>query len=296
VDFHGTFTGPGRWHIAGKAEFSILFCSVTLPIDSEWGDAPPTPVIPAIDVRAILEGDLANPDLWSAQEPAGGAALVTLTARATDGTAMAHPLSSLTFSQRRVPLQLDLQRFGRAPISGETRMDFTLVRISNTVVQPNYVSQYFARSNFIDIAKDEALSHPSFEPLPGGLEIGSDAFSVAPDLAVPLDFETAYLDADQPTAVPKRDSVKHGLPFDHLMKQIAHADVARSRLRRREKMMPPNPPAIAVSEAPYAAAKEDTMKAAAVPLSGSAIYSRTLAEQSKPPASLVVESYELAGT
>jgi hypothetical protein len=239
---------------------------------------------------------LANADLWSAQKPVGGDALVTIVARATDGNAMAHPLSRVTFSQRRVPLQLELQRIGRAPITGDTKLEFTKVRVGTTVVEPDYVSQYFARANFLDMAKDELLAHPSFEPLPGGIEVGSDEFVVAPDLAVPLEFETAYLDPDHPTAAPKRDKVKHGLSHDHFTKQLAHADVARSRLRRRAKMAPSSPPKIAVTEAPYASAKAESMTATAAPLSTSVIYSRTLAEQAKPAASVIVESYELAGT
>ena len=190
---------------------------------------------------ALLTGDVRNRDNWSAQTPAGGAALVTVSAHAREDEALAHPLSRLAFTQRRVPLKLDLQRFGRTPIIGDKRLEITEVRVGDASVTPTYSSEFFARSNFIELSSEQKLAQPSFEPLPAGIEVGSTAYSVAPDLAVPLDYETVYMDPDQPDVKPVRDTVRFGLRFDHLVLQASHAEVARSQLRIEDRLKPLQP-------------------------------------------------------
>jgi hypothetical protein len=299
VDFDGTFTGPGRWRIKGKGEFKVLLWTVPINVDEAWGDAPPKPVVAGTDVKALLEKDVANKDLWSAQQPAGGAALVTLHAGAKGNTALAHPLSRLSFSQRRVPLQLQMQRFGRTPIIGASKIDVTDVLIGNkSVGKPSLVSEYFARSSFIEMSREAQLSKPSFELFPAGVEVGSTNYSVGPNLAVPLEYETAYIDPDQPEAEPKRDSIKFGLQFTHLVRQAAQSDVAQSRLRIQEKLRPAGVATkIKVTEAPLATATTDSMMAAAVALTGAQAYSPTLADQAVAKSNaMVVEAFEMATT
>jgi hypothetical protein len=283
----------------GKAEFKILFWTIPIPIDEAWGDAPQLPAVPGTNVQALLEGDVANKELWSAQLPAGGAALVTLSAGAKGNTALAHPLSRLSFSQRRVPLQLQMQRFGRTPIIGASRIEVTDVQIGGkSVGKPALVSEYFARSSFIEMSREDQLTKPSFELFPAGLDVGSTAYTVGPDLGVPLDFETTYLDPDEPQAKPKRDTLKFTLEFSHLVRQAAQSDVAQSRLRIQDKLRPPGVAAkIKVTEAPLATATTDSMMPAAMALSGAQTYSTTLAAQAVGKSdAMVVEAFELATT
>ena len=293
VDFRGTLTGPGRWHLIGHAEFSILWWTVGINIDEAWGDPPSVPALSGTNVLALLTSDVRNRDNWSAQTPAGGAALVTVSAHAREDEALAHPLSRLSFTQRRVPLKLDLQRFGRTPIIGDKRLEITEVRVGDAAVTPTYSSEFFARSNFLELSSEQKLAQPSFEPLPAGIEVGSTAYSVAPDLDVPLDYETVYMDPDQPEVKPVRDTVRFGLRFDHLVLQASHAEVARSQLRIEDRLKPAAAARMRVTEAPLANVLAATLGAAGA-IADAALYSTTLAKQNAPPGTVVVEAFELS--
>jgi hypothetical protein len=244
-------------------------------------------------VLALLIGDVRNRDNWSAQTPAGGAALVTVSAHAREDEALAHPLSRLAFTQRRVPLKLDLQRFGRTPIIGDKRLEITEVRVGDAAITPTYSAEFFARSNFVELSSEQKLAQPSFEPMPAGIDVGSTAYAVAPDLAVPLDYETVYMDSDQPDVKPVRDRVRFGLRFDHLVLQASHAEVARSQLRIEDRLKPAAAARMHVTEAPLANVLAATLGAAGA-IADAALYSTTLAKQDALPGTVVVEAFELS--
>lgn len=295
VAFQGSLSGPGHWHIVGKAEFTFLFWTVPIAIDEEFGESPEQLPMPGTDVLALLAEDIADKDHWSAQAPDGGAALVTFSAEAMGSTALAHPLSRLSFSQRRVPLQLQMDHFDRTSILGPTRMDVTEVKVGTKAVDPSFVSEYFARSSFIEMTSEEKLARPSFEPFPSGVDVASTEYRVAPDLSVPLDYETAYLSPEEPAKKLQYDSLRLGLAFNHLIQQARHAEVAQSRLRVPARLKPTVAARIRVTEAPLAAVSADALVPTGAGLAGAQVFSPTLAAQTAAQdGGTVIEAFEIS--
>ncbi|GAA2463496.1 DUF6603 domain-containing protein [Streptomyces macrosporus] len=169
-------SGPRPWHARGRARFEILFFSGEISFDRTFGSsAPPAELPAAVEVVALLEAALADPRNWTAQLPGAGNSVVTLREIPhEEGVLPAHPLGSLAVTQRVVPLDVTLDRYGQAPVSGPDRLTITAVTVRGAPdadAEPLVTTEtreYFAPAQFRELGDDEKLARPSFEELPAG--------------------------------------------------------------------------------------------------------------------------------
>ena len=121
------------WHAAGTATFSVLWWDKTVDFETTWGTsgrcrrrrrstrrrwcAPPSPTRRA----------------GRTQLPAGGEALVTLRRRRRRTGVLAHPLGTLTVSQRVAPLGLRLDHVDGAPVAPGTVVAIDAVRVGGVL-------------------------------------------------------------------------------------------------------------------------------------------------------------------
>jgi hypothetical protein len=141
-----------------------------------------------------IEQALSNPDNWSAALPTGGEMLVSLRPPVTGELVPAHPLGELVGRQAVVPFETDVDMIDGAEPAGDRRFSVTDVNLGDAgSVTRDYVSEHFARAQYVTMTTDEKLAAESFERLPAGVSIGADAVTVPGHLSATLDFETIYL-------------------------------------------------------------------------------------------------------
>lgn len=302
----GYVEGPGHWVIDGKGRIDLWFTDIPIPVHEEWGN--PAPELPAATNVARLVGDAArDPANWSAQPPSDTDALVSIVPVEGGKALLAHPLGTVRFVQRAVPLGLKLQKYGNAPIMAGTPDQFDLKELRvNGVAGPagNVRTESFARSQFVNLSPQDRLRDPEFEPMPCGIELGAASFTIPPAgeiLAAAADYET--VDYDEPR---ERDwlRVKRMAP-DFTLHGGLHAWQATlgaagvSPLRSREalraspgrvartQVQPPQPRFLAV--------ERDALSSIAVALDAVAAQSRTLVAQrarAQSGTAVVLESFE----
>ncbi len=291
--------------MAGKVTFSILCWDIDKSFDESWGRSPALGVV-TTDVKALLATELARPENWSAQLPAGADAMVTLAPRPGDASMLAHPLGRAVFSQRVVPLGLALQRYGSTRVAGAVKFEIAAVKLGGVAVSLAMcppVQEYFARAQFLDMSEDEKLAKPSFEPMDAGVEFSSAAFHASASvLTTTLDYETAYIDFDAHGFNTTRpDTRLRGVGTDHaLLGGLAASGAAgRAPQRHDEHQSAKARARVSLGSAPLAAATRDTLAMApAVKLDGNAGRAVMLAEQKVTPALArnvqLCEAFELA--
>jgi hypothetical protein len=194
-------TGPGPNHIHGYVSLSLLFFTLTLPIDDTWGDpAPPTAA--TAQPLTLVHDALSSASGWSASLPPGTAAVVVL--KAPSGPAVpAHPLAQITCEQRIVPLGLNITHIGSQPLSAPTTVEVTAISLDGaaaSATQP--VTDLFTAAQFLDLTDDEALSRPSFEPMQAGLATGSQAIDEGNATVVATTYKTVAVDGATRTERP----------------------------------------------------------------------------------------------
>lgn len=162
------------WHIAGRASVSFLFFDVSFPFDEHWNCTGEAKVPPPPDVCRLLEQALDDPHSWEPVLPDGARTMVSLRADDAAGGRLLHPLGRLRFSQRTVPLDTEVVRFGPGRLPQPTRFGVTVAFSGGAgTVQP--VQEDFARADFFDLTDDQKLTQPAFERLRSGSELAPPA-------------------------------------------------------------------------------------------------------------------------
>ena len=190
VSFAGELSGPRPLNVKGKATFEIWWIDFTVSFNVTLvsGQKPPLPA--PVDVGALLRTALADAASWTAVMPGTSERLVSLR-EGPAGAVRIHPLSTLTVKQGVVPLNVPISRFGNArPVGGPQEFRIQQIVVgSASFTTPDVVRDHFAPAQFRDLSDDDKLSSPSFELLPAGVSVGSNAADCGTPVPAAADFE-----------------------------------------------------------------------------------------------------------
>jgi hypothetical protein len=189
--------GPTPWHARGTGSFEIGFIftiTISVHFDVTIGDDQHA-TLPPVQILPQLEQALANSGNWRTVLPAGSNLSVSLRELPGGGdTLVLHPFGSLEISQKLVPLNLQISRFGTQRPENGTRFGITEVRLGADVVATDTAKEQFAPAQFLDMSDAEKLSRKSFEQYDAGVRVGGGDRPAA-DYFVALDvvYEVIYV-------------------------------------------------------------------------------------------------------
>ena len=281
------------WHAAGTAKFSILWWDKEVDFEETWGTERSLPPAPQVDAAALLRAGLADPGNWATQLPARGDSLVTLADPPPNPSAvarvMAHPLGTLTVTQRIAPLGLRLDHIDGAPVAAGTVLAIDTVRIGTTgAAATRPTMQSFPRARFQELTEDERLTQKTFESFPAGVAIIPDGEDNPAGTVTAFDFEPVNLAPDGVTTPPPTPAFP-----GHLDWHLRAGRAARSELRQAGRLVR-GVPARDVEVGPPAVVVVDTRDLTdAVVLTDVESRSATLARQRTRVGRLVVEAHEI---
>jgi len=168
VRFRGSLEGTSPWHVEGTGSISILFWDVGVDFSHTWGDKEDT-ALPPISVLPLLTAELEKLENWTAVPGGAHHKLVTLATSDLGGDLVLHPVGSLIFTQRAIPLALTLDRVGaQRPDDAD---HFTLSVATSGVEKRGTVRESFAMAQFRDMSDAEKLSASDFENEEAGVEL-----------------------------------------------------------------------------------------------------------------------------
>lgn len=206
VDLDFTLSGPKPWHGQGSASFSILFFSITIPVNFTIGDAADSQPAQQIAVLPLLKAALEDPGSWSTQLLEEVGPLVAL-AKVPSGsqTLLVHPMGSIVARQKIVPLDTQIDKFGSGSPSDGSSYKIsaaTVDKAAQTLPDPATIEDNFARGQFQNLNDSDKLSKPSFEEMPSGTELASSDFDLTqpgtntpiPNQELDLTYDTYYIE------------------------------------------------------------------------------------------------------
>lgn len=172
--------GPTPWKIKGTGSFKILFVSVKVRITKTFGDKKDT-TLPDIEVMPKLVAALQEKNNWQAKLPARNSLLVSLKeiSDVDEAYVIAHPSGTLTVSQKIVPLQTSIDKFGSQKPSDAQK--FTIDKVSNadTTFSQSDVKEQFAPGEYFEMDNAKKLARKSFEQMPSGVKVSSSSEEIA---------------------------------------------------------------------------------------------------------------------
>jgi len=117
---------------------------------------------------------------WATQVPRHEHPIVTLRDTQADVGLLAHPLADLQITQRVLPLEQEIARFGNATPAGERYFTLSAELDSPVAGTPTPtgapVEDYFAPAQFRDMSDDEKLMAPAFERMRSGMRFSTRAY------------------------------------------------------------------------------------------------------------------------
>jgi hypothetical protein len=226
-------SGPKPWVGQGSASFHIWFVSISVPVNFTIGDAGALDPLSLVSILPLLATALADPVSWSALLSEDLKRSVTLTSSPAGSTqVLVHPMGQLVVSQRVVPLDYAISKFGNdAPADGAT-FAIESVQLNGAALASgpalSDAAEYFARGQFVNLSDSDKLAAKSFEQFHSGKQVGS-AQVLAPSAQSSLteQFTLYYVDDLQlaSTRITPRQYTRPAALSTALMGQSASAGV-----------------------------------------------------------------------
>ncbi|WP_428964883.1 DUF6603 domain-containing protein [Micromonospora fluostatini] len=222
VELAGSLTGPRPWRAVGRASFTFLGRH-SIRFDVTVGKRPTVAPPVRVDLAGKVRAALADPANWTAEPPTGSGPLVTLAESATvDAGVLVHPLGSLTVRQKVAPLEVTVDRYGTAALTGGVRR-FTVggVVLDDAPARSTPVDDLFPPAEYLDMDDMEKLSAPSFERWTSGFRVDDSALTLPP---APAWRSVAARTEDEivtrtPGAGPTGQTVTRPIPDDRMKVQ-----------------------------------------------------------------------------
>lgn len=194
-------SGPSPWHAVGEASFSILLWDVSVDFDKTWGPRRTVrlePINPWIPLeQALLRGESWAGALGRVQQVENfvSAKIDEVESDATDASrvdkpVLIHPAGGLEIRENVLPLNHSLKLMGNALVKTYNRFEVQEIHSStdDNFGGWSYIDEFFARAQFDSFSSSQKLSLPSFERMPGGIEVAGRE-----ELQVPSGMETEEL-------------------------------------------------------------------------------------------------------
>lgn len=166
--------GPSPWKAKGTASFKILFITIKVKFNVEWGDKKNT-TLPDIAVLPELRKALNEKQNWRAIPMAAKGGGVRLKDPHDLDSLILTPSGVIEVNQKIVPLDVTIQKFGHFNPADFDNFKIVKVRIGEGGTDANTtpLKDDFAPSNYIKASDEDKLLMPSFEQQQSGIIIAS---------------------------------------------------------------------------------------------------------------------------
>lgn len=236
IQLLGILEGPTPWHITGRVKIKILFViNVNVSVETTWGESKNT-ALPNIDVLPLLKAEIQKKENWltaAETNSVGGDNLVHIkTIENTADDIIAHPNQSLSFSQKVMPLDVEMARFGTQKPADYTNFHLDLKDFGGADISDTPVKEEFAPVGFFNINGSDKLKQPNFAKYNSGFnangtnELQSDYFQERE-----VAFEEIVIDDEARIASLNKRRLSSAM-FNAFIK---NGPVARSPIGRRNK-------------------------------------------------------------
>jgi hypothetical protein len=206
--------------------------------------------------------------------------------------AVLHPMGRLRVQQGVLPLELELRRFGSAPLAAPRRYRIARAWFGATEVTRTPTTDQFAPGQFLELTDDEKLSRPSFETFEAGVTLTSGAAATA-TAVVTADMAYATFVVDRIDPAPPPPSVTPVDPATLLALARSGAAARGPREATAAERFGTEGLGIAIEDPRYAVSGVDALQRVGPVPQTAAPVGYSAAAQSAPAGTQVVPQHEL---
>lgn len=208
MDVTALLTGPRPWYVHAIGTVEILGIDFDLEVEISWGEDDQE-ALPEIEIKQKFIDEMKKAEVYSAQLPAGRQNLVALvnpeayedtTEAPKEQLTRVHPFGTLIISQKMLPLNFHMDKFGNQAISDVHNVAIQSVAIGNQAAAITSIKDFFAVAQYKEMSDEEKLALPGFEEFNSGVRAvfnqdGAD-FSIGCAVRQNLEYEQIFIDRD----------------------------------------------------------------------------------------------------
>ncbi|MCZ8285286.1 MAG: hypothetical protein O9353_07490, partial [Bacteroidia bacterium] len=164
--------GPTPWRAKGTGSVSLLFFEVSADFDETWGESKNTSLPDKSILTELLEM-LHKKEQWSTALSTNKNLYVSLRPleASAENTIVLHSAGTLVVQQKLLPFTINIDKIGNQNCSDVKNINITSAKSGSMTLQVKSVNDDFARAQYQKLSDAEKLSKPSFEKMPGGVEV-----------------------------------------------------------------------------------------------------------------------------
>ena len=170
-------SGPAPWRFVGTATFTLVGLEKDFHLDESIGSHSSVAPVAAVNVAELVREALAEADNWEVVASADTGGVILLAPVGPEP--VLDPGGGVQVRQQVAPLEVELDRYGEAPISGPSTAHVTSVRLGGANATSTTVTDWFATAVYWDLGRTERLSAPSFEHHAAGYSLTATETSSA---------------------------------------------------------------------------------------------------------------------
>jgi hypothetical protein len=193
LTLEGRFEGFRPICISGKVKFKILFISVTIPVTLNIGEARPDRLVD-FDLGPKLVEQLRLDSAWGESRPLTSEQVASFGLGTSARRLAFRPSAQPSVRQGLAPLNLRLDRYESARLSGDTRFEITEFLINGQDPGTQPITDKFAPGQYFNLSDDQRLSRPSFETYGAGVQSADQGFEFGPGVEADLGYENILID------------------------------------------------------------------------------------------------------
>lgn len=177
VRVEGQLSGPGPLVLEARASVRLLFIKVSGHVTIELNSNPPEGVIAIPDLPEHLKAELSNPDNLRMEGEDHSVIFAAQTSKKDDKLKLLAPVGELVWEQKRVPLNLAIQKIEGIKLDGWHKLvvKSQLGDDKPDVEKPEL--DWFGVGTYLNLGDSEALNNSRFEQQQSGVRMGADLMS-----------------------------------------------------------------------------------------------------------------------
>lgn len=233
ISVQASLQGPSGWVMNGSAEVKILLIKFKVKVAAEWGKKE-VDTLPGVELEPILRAALDDIRNWEAELGPSQKQYVKLR-KYESTTPVVQPLGTIRISQKQVPLNIQVHKYGNQPANDAGIFTISDVEISSNGItspssSPVFVKEDFAPAQYRELSDTAKLSSPSFERYDSGIKVSNSDLQGTHAVTREIKYEVAILGREEPTVL--RDERKLVLEAATRKSASNRTPLASTRVKR----------------------------------------------------------------
>lgn len=205
VRVEGDLSGPGPLVLRARASVELLFFDVSADVTITLNDNPPAAPQAIPNVLEHLKGELSKPENLRAEGQENSVLLKPPPEGAPPN--LIAPISELIWEQKRVPLDLPIQRLEGVELGAWHTLHVTSG-------DPNEAREedWFGVGTYLELSDGEALNNARFAKQRSGVRVGVGGFAVGASETKTIEIELVKIQAPVLVLLPGKHAIAQYLP------------------------------------------------------------------------------------